>query len=171
MKKAGVLSANYKFKVLSFHQQSNDFLVMIDMTVVAGDTVPTTAEMEALIVQSAKVRHDVMVPAVYWRVKEITGASRVTSFSAAPVAMPVQSARRVPAFDEPIQADEVAAFEQALLAASAHGASVVLEKSFKLRSRLKFVAQTGDFKDTHVSASHPALSNTQHGELRQMPLR
>ena len=127
--------------------------------------------MEALIMQSAKVRHDILVPAVYWRVKEITGASRVTSFSAATVAVPVQSARRVPAFHEPIQADEVAAFQQALLAGSAHGASVVLEKSFKSRSRLKFVAQTGDFEDTHVSASHPAPSNTLYGELRQLPLR
>ena len=171
MTNAGVLSASYKFKVLSFNQESNDFLIMIDLTVVAGDTVSTTAEMEALIVQSAKVRHDIMVSAVYWRVNEVTGASRMTSFSAAMVAVPVQSSRRVPAFHEPIQADEVAAFQQALLAASAHGASVVLEKSFKATSRLKFVAQTGDFEDTHVSASHPGLSNTQYGELRQMPLR
>ena len=161
MTKAGVLSASYKFKVLSFDQQSKDFLVMIDLTCVAGDAVATTAEMEALIVQSAKVRHDIMIPAVYWRINEVISASRVTPFSTAALVVP----KREPVVHEPIQEDEVAAFQQALLAASAHGPSVVRENSFNARSRPKFAAQTRDFEDTHVSALYPALSNTQYGDL------
>jgi len=166
MTKAGVLSASYQFKVLSLDQQGNDFLVMIDLTSVAGDTVPRTAEMAALIGQSAKVRYDIMVFAVYWRLNEVAAASRIIPVPAAALGLPVQSARREPVPQEPIQADEVAAFQRALLAASAHGPSVALGKNIKVSSGLKFSAPHGDFEDTEVgkSASYPALSNTQYGD-------
>lgn len=62
--------------------------------------------MEALIVQNAKARFEITVPAVYWRLDEV---------AAAPVCLPAQAA---PTRHEPIEAEEIVAFKQALLAAA-----------------------------------------------------
>lgn len=168
MTKSGILSASYKFKLLSFDQQGTDFLVMIDLTRVAGDADPKTAEMEALIVQSSKARHDIKVPAVYWRLNEVASVNRKIPLVAEAIASPMQSVSKVPVVShEPIQADEVAAFQRALMAASSHVQPVVPEKNAKIIGGFKYAAQHKDFEDTHVSgsASYPALSNTQYGEL------
>ncbi len=70
MMRAGVLSASYKFKVLSLDARGRQFLVMVDLAPDnAGETV-RLAEIEALIAQGAKSRHDIIVNAVYWRSNE-----------------------------------------------------------------------------------------------------
>jgi hypothetical protein len=70
MMHAGVLSSSYKFKVLSLDSRGRQFMVMVDL---AADQVGNTlqlAEIEALIAQSAKSRHNILVTAVYWRRNE-----------------------------------------------------------------------------------------------------
>ncbi|MEO7159706.1 MAG: hypothetical protein ABIX00_04175 [Polaromonas sp.] len=166
MTKAGVLSSRYKFKVLSVDPLGKDFLVMIDLTSVTGDSLAQPGEMEALIVQSARQRYDIAVSGVYWRLNDLAATS-VTAAHATTVSAPTAS--RGPLAHEAIEADEVAAFQRALLAASAQQPSVApLEQNVKVSSGLRFSAQFGDFKDTEVfeSASSLALSKTQYDELR-----
>src|SRR6478735_1056779 len=67
MVRAGVLSSSYKFKVLSLDPRGRQFLVMVDLSQGAGNDTTRLAEIEALIAQAAKSRHDILVSAVYWR--------------------------------------------------------------------------------------------------------
>ncbi|MGE0499226.1 MAG: hypothetical protein AB7I35_14505 [Ramlibacter sp.] len=70
MVRAGMLSSSYKFKVLSLDARGRQFLVMMDLAREYGDETSRLAEIEALIAQSAKARHDIVVTAVYWRLNE-----------------------------------------------------------------------------------------------------
>jgi hypothetical protein len=70
MVRAGVLSASYKFKVLALDQRGQQFLVMMDLAREYGRDVNRLTETEALIAQTAKSRHDILVTAVYWRINE-----------------------------------------------------------------------------------------------------
>ncbi len=70
MMRAGVLSASYKFKVLSLDARGRQFLVMVDLARDAGGQTSRLAEIEAAIAQSAKSRYDIIVTAVYWRSSE-----------------------------------------------------------------------------------------------------
>ena len=76
MVRAGVLSASYKFKVLSLDAEGRQFLIMVDLARGAGGDAANLAEIEALIAQSAKARHDMRVTAVYWRVSEHVAVGR-----------------------------------------------------------------------------------------------
>jgi hypothetical protein len=70
MVRAGVLSSSYKFKVLSLDARGRQFLVMVDLAQGAGNDTTRLAEIEAMVAQSAKNRHDILVTAVYWRSNE-----------------------------------------------------------------------------------------------------
>ncbi|MBX3655654.1 MAG: hypothetical protein KIS62_15205 [Ramlibacter sp.] len=70
MTRSGMLSSSYKFKVLSLDARGRQFLVMMDLAREYGDETSRLAEIEALIAQSAKARHDIVVTAVYWRLNE-----------------------------------------------------------------------------------------------------
>ncbi len=142
MMRAAVLSAGYKFKVLSLDQRGQQFMVMVDLgREYGGETVRLSA-IEALIVQTAQNRFAIGVTAVYWRVNDQIGAgvpaaalgavagstqaAAARSAAAAPSevrepARPAHGGPPVPAGAgafEPIGADEVEAFNQALQAAS-----------------------------------------------------
>jgi len=145
MMRAGVLSASYKFKVLSLDARGRQFLVMVDLARSNGSETTRLAEIEALIAQGAKSRYDILVTAVYWRSndhvavgdlsaqpRQRTGDSQPMPLDSQPVALDSQPAPLVsqptplaskptplpPAGSrfEPIQADEVAAFKRALAA-------------------------------------------------------
>ncbi|ABM39400.1 hypothetical protein [Polaromonas naphthalenivorans] len=168
MTHSGILSASYKFKVLDLDRRSSSYLVMIDLTSSKGDAVLQPAELETLIVQRAMVRYEIVVSAVYWRLNEIAVVSKLSPPSASAVfPLPTQAVNKKEFLQEPIQADEVAAFRLALLAASAHSSPVSPEKSTKASSGLRRSAHLLDFEDTEVtqSFSYPALSNTQYGDL------
>lgn len=152
MIRAGVLSASYKFKVLSLDQRGRQFLVMMDLAREYGLETARLSEIEALIAQTAKTRYDILVSAVYWRINDHVavglpqnGAAHRPVTSAPPrpaVAAPVVSpaaatapqvpAPLIPPFPnaparqaprcDPIEADEVAAFKRAL-ATQAGGAA------------------------------------------------
>ena len=70
MVRAGVLSASYKFKVLSLDQRGRQFLVMMDLAREYGGETVRLSEIEALIAQTAKSRYDILVTAVYWRIND-----------------------------------------------------------------------------------------------------
>ncbi|MES3004454.1 MAG: hypothetical protein V4787_27430 [Pseudomonadota bacterium] len=131
MMRAGILSASYKFKVLSLDGRGRQFLVMIDLARDQAGEIGKLAEIEALIAQGAKTRHDIVVTAVYWRtndhvaIGEPQHAVAMADSQPAPLepvpqeppaAAPLQ---RGGARFDPIQADEVAAFKQALAAGAA----------------------------------------------------
>ena len=70
MVRAGVLSASYKFKVLSLDQRGRQFLVMMDLAREYGGETARLSEIEALIAQTAKTRYAILVTAVYWRIND-----------------------------------------------------------------------------------------------------
>ena len=139
MTRAGVVSANYKFKVLSLDPRGRQFLVMVDLSRDYGSETARLAEIEALIAQGAKSRYDILVSAVYWRMNEHVAVgdpnaqlkrnSQPAPLDSQPGALdshpavlesgpaPLEAApepRKKPSRYDPIQADEVAAFKRAL---------------------------------------------------------
>ena len=56
MTRAGVLSASYRFKVLSLDQGGDEFLAMIDLQQIKGDPSLGLNSIENLILQTAKQR-------------------------------------------------------------------------------------------------------------------
>lgn len=88
MAKAGVLSASYKFKVLSLDGRGREFLVMVDLAREYGNGTAGLAEIEAAIAQSAKARFDIVVSAVYWRMNEHVAVGMNTGHSLLHPAVP-----------------------------------------------------------------------------------
>jgi hypothetical protein len=92
MVRAGVLSASYKFKVLSLDARGRQFLVMMDLAREFGGQTEGLSEIEALIAQSAKSRYDIVVSAVYWRINDhvaVGNTPQLRAVTAAPA--PVES--------------------------------------------------------------------------------
>lgn len=133
MVRSGVLSSGYKFKVLSLDAEGRQFLVMLDIAPGYGADTSRQAEMESLLMHTAKSRFHVEVTAVYWRLNPaLASADKPGSLTPAvaqapvapptapaPVAAPVVAAPVTPATPEdsdfePIAPDEVEAFKQAL---------------------------------------------------------
>ena len=179
MTRAGVLSASYKFKVLSLDSRGNEFLVMMDLKAFGGSP-ELLGDIEALIVQNARARFEITVPAVYWRIDEAVAVGKPGSASqttAQTSTLPVRGAVAEPPLVkqdgssapryEPIQADEVVAFKQALMAASAQGPGGVPEYSAKTRSGPHSYTLLTGFEDTEMASSavSPVLSSTQYGDL------
>ena len=177
MTRAGVLSASYKFKVLSLDQRGDQFLVMMDVAPGLGGQANKLAEIEILLVSTAKNLFSIDVTSVYWRTDNRPAAANAVNFGvsrpAVPQSQPMPFDTVKPAAKnsgaqrcDPIHADEMAAFKQALLAASAHHPATpdVISKS---RSGLRSFTLITGFEDTEMpeSLAAPALSRTQHGEL------
>ncbi len=173
MTRAGVLSASYKFKVLSLDQRGDQFLVMMDVHPSLGHQAEKLSEGEALIVQTAKTLFGILVTSVYWRldIKADQGGLKHAGFEVrhSPPTDGANHAPKKPALPryEPIQHHEVAAFKQALVTASAQAPAAV-DASGKSRSGLRSYTLITGFEDTEMpeSAAAPALSATQYGELR-----
>lgn len=207
MVRAGMLSASYKFKVLSLDARGRQFLVMMDLAREHGDETSRLAEIEALIAQSAKSRYDIVVTAVYWRLNDHvavglpqtrhpsarpSGPMPLEPLAAAPVSrpaplvsqpMPLPVARPAPAGAryDPIEADEVAAFKQALaagvktrpgvagpaaVAAAASGGATAraFADGSSRHGPQSYTLLTG-YEDTEMPDESPALSGTQYGAL------
>ena len=110
MVRAGVLSASYKFKVLSLDPRGHQFLVMMDLASEYGGETARLGEMEALIAQSAKLRYDITVSAVYWRISDQVAAG-MASKGAAPQGAGLKAAsavQRPPVQNIPASAASVA---------------------------------------------------------------
>lgn len=112
MTRAGVLTASYKFKVLSLDSRGRQYLIMMDLARKDTGATDRLAEIEGLIAKDAKARHDILVTAVYWRVNEHVTAG-LSSFAVTP-AIPVAPIAPPKPQYEPLHADEVAAFKKAI---------------------------------------------------------
>ncbi len=209
MVRAGMLSSSYKFKVLSLDARGRQFLVMMDLSREHGDETSRLAEIEALIAQSAKSRHDIVVTAVYWRLNDhvavgLPPARPHASASARPSApmplepLPAAVSQPAPLISqpmplprgatpasgrfEPIAADEVEAFKQALAAgvkarpapvkvsaaapaAIATGASARAFTDGSARHGPQSYTLLTGYEDTEMPDDSPALSGTQYGAL------
>lgn len=75
MVRAGVLSASYKFKVLALDPRGQQFLVMMDLAREYGSEATRLSEIESLIAQTAKTRHEITVMSVYWRINDQIAAN------------------------------------------------------------------------------------------------
>lgn len=167
MIKAGVLSSSYKFKVLSLDSRGRQYLIMMDLArQYAGETF-RLAEIEGLIAQHAKARHDILVTSVYWRVNEhvTAGLSHVGVPTPAPTAvvakMPQGSTPK--SGYEPLHPEEVAAFKQAL--ASVGTAKPLSAPGEIIRSGRRNPAPQPSFEDTELDDRPSPLSGTQYGDL------
>lgn len=182
MTRAGVLSASYKFKVLSLDHSGNEYLVMLDLVRPFPGPMERFAEIEALVVQNAQARFEITVTAVYWRMNLNAALKKPEAQAHEPVraAMPqsdaVAAARALvksnkhsePSRYDPIQADEVTAFKQALLAASTQGVDPAPAKGRRVQSGPRSGSVEKGFEDTEMtedSGRSPALSSTQYGDL------
>ena len=174
MTSAGVLSSRYKFKVLSLDSRGQQYLIMMDLARQYAGEVTRLAEIETLIAHNAKSQHDILVTAVYWRVNEhvTTSGSQVplapiTAPAAAPAPVPAAPAVALaPAHKsdyDPIGADEMAAFKQAL--ASAPEGGRLSAPGEIIRSNRRNPNPEPDFQDTELDDRHAPLSGTQYGDL------
>jgi hypothetical protein len=174
MTRAGVLSASYKFKVLSLDQRGNEFLVMMDLAKAFGGQPEQLTEIETLIVQNAKARFEITVPAVYWRMDEmaVVVKPRLNTTDAAhaaappPMPRPNRPGRQRPATNlsrpmkwplssRPCRPHPPRARPQRP------------ENGVKVKSGPRSYTLLTGFEDTEMpeSPSSPALSSTQYGDL------
>ena len=103
MVRAGVLSASYKFKVLSLDQRGRQFLVMMDLAREYGGETVRLSEIEALIAQTAKTRYDILVTAVYWRINDHVAVG-IPQKGVAPQGASLQAATTLPRRPAPVVA-------------------------------------------------------------------
>jgi hypothetical protein len=171
MTRVGVLSSSYKFKVLSLDSRGRQYLIMMDLVRLHDGEAGRLAEIEALIAQSAKSRHDILVTSVYWRVSEhvTAGLTRKPPPVSAPAPLTAHHAENHgPAMSakpryEPLQPDEVAAFKNAL--ASAPSAASLSSPGQIVHSGRRNPAPMPTFADTELDDRATPLSGTQYGDL------
>lgn len=133
MVRAGVLSASYKFKVLSLDQRGRQFLVMMDLAREYGGETARLSEIEALIAQTAKTRYDILVTAVYWRINDHVAvgipqkgvAPQGASLRAASAPAPLSAVRAAPAAPVPAPAPVSAAPARQAVATGASPSPVI----------------------------------------------
>lgn len=168
MASAGVLSTSYKFKVLSLDSRGASFLVMMDLTSQASQDCQRMAEIEALIVQNAKGRFEIVVLSVYWRLSnyDATAQSNRSNQNGKGLTrvqtQPSKPTRNV----EPIGTDEVLAFKNAF-AAQGKGsplfASGEIQRAGYRRSPPTRFSPLADRQEVDNRVS--PLGPTQYGEL------
>ncbi|WP_394792321.1 hypothetical protein [Rhodoferax sp.] len=124
---AGVLTASFKFKVLALDEHGQQFLVMVDLAPPWGGETEWRTTLEDEIIHTAQTRHKLTITSVYWRNNVELAAPPVSVPAPLASPAPVPPAAFAPTEPgtltasgryEPLQADEVAAFQQALEAAS-----------------------------------------------------
>lgn len=180
MIRAGVLAASYKFKVLSLDARGLQYLIMMDLANQSAGETGRLAEIEAMMAQAAKMRHGILVTAVYWRVNEhvTAGLSRSQSVPAPrsirPTAEPsalrpptasASSANQPPRY-EPLQENEVVAFKRALASATPAMPHSAVGKT--VTSGRRNPTPPVEFEDTQLvepDERASPLSGTQYGDL------
>lgn len=123
MVRAGILSAGYKFKVLALDAAGHRFVIMVDLAPAYVAEAARLKEIEGLIAELAKARLQVTVSAVYWRVSDAgAGSSRMAALQERGPQAAKTPSRVAPADApsfEPIDAQEMDAFRQAVAAVAA----------------------------------------------------
>jgi hypothetical protein len=171
MIRVGVLSSSYKFKVLSLDSRGRQYLIMMDLARQYIGEPARLSEVETLIAQAAKTRHDILVTAVYWRVNEHVTAgvtARLAPKAVPPTPSPKSGATAVPVAPaltgyEPLHPEEVAAFKQAL--ASVAAPKPLVAPGEIIHSGRRNPAPMPSFEDTEMDDRPSPLSGTQYGDL------
>jgi hypothetical protein len=165
MTRAGVLSSSYKFKVLSLDSLGSQYLIMMDLVRLQTAEMERLAEIETLIAQSAKSRHEILVTSLYWRVSDqvTTGLSRVPQMATVlSQAIPVGASPVSPTTGyEPLQSAEIAAFKLAL----ATSPKPLASPGEIFYSGRRNPEPPVTFADTEIGEPPAALSGTQYGDL------
>jgi len=171
MIRVGVLSSKYKFKVLSLDSRGSKYLIMMDLARQHAGEAGRLAEIESLIAQNAKARHNILVTSVYWRVNEhvtsgLTQRPKLDS-APAPLTEPTPApavAQQAKSRFEPLLPTEVEAFKQALSAAPP--TQKLSSPGEIVRSGRKNPAPMPSFADTEfLDEAQMPLSGTQYGDL------
>ena len=119
---AGVQTASFKFKVLALDDQGQQFLVMVDVAPPWGADAGWRSHIEGQVVQTAQAQYGLVITSVYWRnnpellAVQPSVPAPLSGPEFAPsdrVTLPGGLGRY-----EPLQDDEVVAFQKALEAAS-----------------------------------------------------
>lgn len=168
MIRSGVLAASYRFKVLSLDAQGRQYLIMMDLLKDGIGEMKGLAEIESMMMQAAKVRHDLTVTGVYWR-NELPEPMKSSSIVRDPVdavcppsKMPIH-AEINPAGERPSQNRNQSAKPEAN--STGPGKSPQTEG---LATPRKSRASAPEFEDTRILApaeSSSPLSPTQYGDL------
>ena len=166
MTRSGVLSARFKFKVLSLDQQGNTFLVMMDLTTESGAPAASLSNMEKQITRQAMARFDIAVSSVYWRLDDSVNHQKSDSPQAPKSHERADDVVRALPVYKTIEVDELAAFKEARLIAAQKNPSGTLPAPAAPKIR-RSASQQPDFADTQLneSANAPGLSATQYGDL------
>lgn len=169
MVRVGILSAGYKFKVLSLDTNGQRFVVMVDLAPAYAADATQQRSIESLIAELARARMDAGVHAVYWRVNgQIQTAPHAPTFAtpqtvvaAAPRQKPAASAPGGRSF-EPIDAQEMDAFRQAVALAGTSPAGARHSRHAPLLGPGSGQEEGGEFAVSGLGS----LGVTQYGELR-----
>lgn len=170
MVRVGILSAGYKFKVLSLDSSGQRFVVMVDLAPAYAADTSQQRSIESLIAELARTRMDAGVHAVYWRVNGQIQTAQVPD-SVKPkgglVAGTAGSASVQPALGgrafEPIDSQEMDAFKQAV---SQFGAASAGAPRPSHRAQLLGPGSGHEEGDEFAVSGLGALGGTQYGELR-----
>ena len=161
MTRAGVLAASYKFKVLSLDSRGRQYLIMMDLARKDAGAPERLSELEGVIAQNAKARHDILVASVYWRLHEHV-TSGLSKSAAVPATAPRPTAPPPAPRYEPLHADEVAAFKQAIASSVAPVPLSAPGEIIKSGRRNPAPEPADDFE---VDRRASPLSGTQYGDL------
>ena len=180
MVRGGVLSSTYKFKVLSLDSVGNQFLVMMDLARAANSDCAHLSVLEATIAQSARMRHDIQVTAVYWRLNDhVVDSTVVPQQQAAssapqrepaaagpqPVALPLQQPANE-ADSDAVEPEELDALKLAFSAgATAKGELALANVNQPAPAGRSHTRPTG-FEDTVLADNHPQPAARSQGAAR-----
>ncbi len=163
MTRAGVLSASYKFKVLSLDSRGGSYLIMMDLSSQASIDSERMAEIESLIAQNAKSRNEILVASVYWRLSDhvTAGLSAKLPSQAAAAAQPVVANGQPNGVD----LTEMLAFKSAFAAVAV--AAPLSASGEVLKSKRRNQNPQPQFENTEIldADERAPLGATQYGEL------
>ena len=166
MIRAGVLVASYRFKVLSLDAQGRQYLIMMDLLKVEMEDMKRLREIESMIVQVAKVRHDLVVTGVYWR-NELQKTTVGVQHTPRPASDAVASVPRQPkaiSASKNLRRNEIEPLKHPITRA----AGEKLSQNEILSARKKHRASSPEFEDTRIIEPNEygsQLSATQYGDL------
>ena len=166
MIRAGVLVASYRFKVLSLDAQGRQYLIMMDLLKVEMEDMKRLREIESMIVQVAKVRHDLVVTGVYWRnelQKTTVGVPHTLRPAGDAVATLSQQSKAI-STPKNLRRSEIEPLKHPITRLAGEKSS---QKEI-LSSREKHHASSPEFEDTRIIEPNEygsQLSATQYGDL------
>jgi len=181
MARVGILSSSYKYKVLSLDPRGRQYMIMMDLPAEMAREVSRLAEIETVVTQNAKTRHDIVVTAVYWRINMQSKSAKVEKPK--PPAPPVLSNKQSDyaettfqsTFLEPNPADELQ-YQSAMQRAALNQAREQREKTEKtsrnaglLKSWKRNTEAKADFADTELQLPDENMPTIAHPRLTPIP--